>query len=164
MPWICAVGRRATVLSVLWLSDMPDVAAMGAHPWQGGRIDASYCVAGSRRSANAWSGWPRDIGFIRRRSAVDHDRRIDFHSPEIDYLVDGQNGIRIAQSQDPGRYASVVSELLQDQDRLNLLRQGCRAAAKLYTNEEMVIRFADGIPARRHWATAQSEALQEESG
>jgi glycosyltransferase involved in cell wall biosynthesis len=70
---------------------------------------------------------------------------IDFHSPEIEYLVDGQNGVMVTRWQDSGEYASTVAELLRNQDRLAVLRKGCRIATKIYTNEEMVIRFVNGI-------------------
>ena len=65
------------------------------------------------------------------------------HSPEIDYLTDGMNGL-IAPD-DPVGYAEYVAALLTDRARLMRLRSGCRDSAALYTLEAMVSRFSDGI-------------------
>jgi glycosyltransferase involved in cell wall biosynthesis len=69
----------------------------------------------------------------------------DFHSPEIEYLVDGENGICVQKWQDPDEYASAIIGLLQDGERLTQLRDACRTAAQIYTNEEMITRFANGV-------------------
>ena len=67
------------------------------------------------------------------------------HGPEIDYLDDGTNGILVHQVQNPAAYARTVAELLRDEQRRQLLIEGCRAAAEIYTVENMVERFAAGV-------------------
>jgi glycosyltransferase involved in cell wall biosynthesis len=67
------------------------------------------------------------------------------HGPEIDYLDDGTNGVVVQQAQSPAAYAETVRELLRDEERRQLLVAGCRAAADIYTVENMVERFAAGV-------------------
>ena len=67
------------------------------------------------------------------------------HGPEIDYLDDGTNSILVQQMQSPAAYARTVAELLRDEQRRQLLIEGCRAAAEIYTVENMVERFAAGV-------------------
>jgi glycosyltransferase involved in cell wall biosynthesis len=67
------------------------------------------------------------------------------HSPEIDYLRDGENGLLVADGGDPARYAEAVVRLLTDDALHQRLRAGCRAAREVYTIEEMAQRFAQGI-------------------
>ena len=67
------------------------------------------------------------------------------HGPEIDYLDDGTNGILVHQVQSPAAYARTVAELLRDEQQRQLLIEGCRAAAEIYTVENMVERFAVGV-------------------
>ena len=67
------------------------------------------------------------------------------HGPEIDYLDDGTNGVFLQQVQSPAAYARTVAELLRDEQRRQLLIEGCRAAAEIYTVENMVERFAVGV-------------------
>ncbi len=69
--------------------------------------------------------------------------RYPFHSPEIDYLHDGINGLITGISAD--EYARGVIDLLNDQPRLNTLRAGAKASAGRYTMEAMVANFAEGI-------------------
>jgi glycosyltransferase involved in cell wall biosynthesis len=70
---------------------------------------------------------------------------VPYHSPEIDYLVDGVNGVIVGNSADPVIYANRVSSLLNDQDSRERLVAGCRAAQERYTLDEMVERFATGV-------------------
>lgn len=67
------------------------------------------------------------------------------HSPEIDYLEHGVNGIIVDDGGDPRRYAVAVVDLLGDTDRLAALRDGGRVATRRYTIEHMADRFADGV-------------------
>ena len=66
------------------------------------------------------------------------------HSPEIDYLVDGVNGLisPTASSQD---FASTVVGLLDDQKLYDHLRQGSIDASQKYSTTEMVANFSSGI-------------------
>jgi len=66
-----------------------------------------------------------------------------FHSPEIEYLEDGTNGLITPDN--PVAYAQSVAALVIDRERLMRLRAGCRESAAVYTLDAMVSRFADGI-------------------
>lgn len=70
---------------------------------------------------------------------------IPYHSPEIDYLIDGVNGIIVRESDDASVYAAQVSNLLKNNEAREKLIAGCRAAREKYTIEEMVERFAEGV-------------------
>lgn len=76
---------------------------------------------------------------------------IPYHSPEIDYLVNGLNGVIVRESNDPSLFASQVSRLLKDDKAREKLIAGCRAARGKYTIEEMVERFAEGIIKALAW-------------
>ena len=67
------------------------------------------------------------------------------HGPEIGYLDDGTNGVVVQQAHNPAAYAGTVRELLRDEERRQLLVAGCRAAADIYTVENMVERFVIGV-------------------
>lgn len=69
------------------------------------------------------------------------------HSPEIDYLEEGRNGILLGAGTTVEQYAHEVVRLLSDPEALTGLRAGCREAAGRYTIEAMSARFADGIMA-----------------
>ena len=70
---------------------------------------------------------------------------VPYHSPEIEYLRNGENGVLLPADASPDSYASVVASLLTDELQLGVLRTGCRAAASTYTLESMVERFAQGV-------------------
>jgi glycosyltransferase involved in cell wall biosynthesis len=70
---------------------------------------------------------------------------VDYHSPEIEYLVHEDNGLIVDPPDDPDNYAGTVLQLLRDPERLARLREGCRRDALRYTNEAMVERFATGV-------------------
>ena len=67
------------------------------------------------------------------------------HGPEIDYLRDGENGLKLPAGTGPQGYAEAVAALLSDGARYERLKEGCRSAAQVYTLEAMVGRFADGV-------------------
>ncbi len=69
------------------------------------------------------------------------------HSPEVDYLVDGVNGLIVDDGGDASTYAAAVVQLLNDRESLARLRAGCRAAAREHTIERMAGQFAGGIVA-----------------
>ena len=75
---------------------------------------------------------------------------ISYHSPEIDYLIDGVNGLVVQESNDPSIYANQVSNLLKNDKARERLIEGCRAAREKYTIEEMVERFAIGVSKALH--------------
>jgi L-malate glycosyltransferase len=68
---------------------------------------------------------------------------VPFHSPEIEYLEEGQNGVITPVDSD--RYAEAVVRILSDEDLLRRLSSGALASAAKYTMEEMVARFRSGI-------------------
>ncbi len=70
---------------------------------------------------------------------------IPYHSPEIDYLCSGVNGLIVAQTDAPQSYADAVSHLLLDPVSRQGLVEGCRGARQRYTLAEMVRRFSEGI-------------------
>jgi glycosyltransferase involved in cell wall biosynthesis len=65
------------------------------------------------------------------------------HSPEIAYLIDGENGM-LADG-DSGEFAQVVSRALGDPDLLRRLKRGAQFAADRYTIENMVENVKRGI-------------------
>lgn len=70
---------------------------------------------------------------------------LPYHSPEIEYLRHGENGLKLPVETQPQAYAAAVADLFSDDARLERLRAGCRSAATVYTLEAMVDRFADGV-------------------
>jgi glycosyltransferase involved in cell wall biosynthesis len=69
--------------------------------------------------------------------------RIDTHSPEIEYLEPGVNGL--VTEPDAGSLATACVELLQSPPLLERLRAGCSESSRVYTLEAMVERFARGV-------------------
>jgi glycosyltransferase involved in cell wall biosynthesis len=67
------------------------------------------------------------------------------HGPEIDYLVDGVNGVIVGRAPDPQEYAAVVSRLLVNEPFRRKLTLGCSKSADRYTLENMVDRFSLGV-------------------
>jgi glycosyltransferase involved in cell wall biosynthesis len=68
-----------------------------------------------------------------------------FHGPEIEYLLDGINGVLVRNADNPAAYAAAVTRLLQDDTWREGLVAGCRRDKNVYTIEEMVNRFANGV-------------------
>lgn len=71
--------------------------------------------------------------------------RLDYHSPEIAYLINQENGVMLDDPEDLEGYAQTVAQLLTDDEKLRVLQEGCRKARLTYTVEEMADRFAQGI-------------------
>lgn len=66
-----------------------------------------------------------------------------FHSPEIEYLENGKNGM--ITKDDPKSYASAVAEILTNDKLRERLIEGCRAASITYTLDQMVDNYATGV-------------------
>ena len=66
-----------------------------------------------------------------------------YHSPEIEYVSSGENGLVTALNAEA--YAAALIELLQTPAELNRLKAGARASSTYYTVERMVENFAQGI-------------------
>lgn len=69
----------------------------------------------------------------------------DNHSPEIDYLINGENGIMINGFSSPLDYANEVVKLLKDKTELDKLIQGCKSSRETYTIENMISKYVEGI-------------------
>lgn len=67
-----------------------------------------------------------------------------YHGPEIEYLIDGENG-SIVNTISPKVYAAQIIRILDDKARLNALKRGCRNSIEKYSLEQMVANYADGI-------------------
>lgn len=65
------------------------------------------------------------------------------HSPEIAYLKHQQNGLIV--EGDAKQYALEIINLLSDDALLSSLKKGALADANIYTLDNMVANFADGI-------------------
>ena len=70
---------------------------------------------------------------------------IDYHSPEIEYLLDGVNGLVAHRDATAEEYAAVVADVLRSPDQLQLLTNGAELAGKELSIQDMAQRFADGI-------------------
>ena len=68
---------------------------------------------------------------------------LPLHSPEIEYLEPGRNGLMVPPS---GRaFADAIECLLADPDRLRALRAGAQASSHRYSIEAMAHNFAAGV-------------------
>jgi glycosyltransferase involved in cell wall biosynthesis len=70
---------------------------------------------------------------------------ISYHSPEIDYLINGENGLIVNNPDDMNTYAKEVSKLMMNKGELEHLKEGGRIAKGIYTVESMADRFAAGV-------------------
>jgi glycosyltransferase involved in cell wall biosynthesis len=68
---------------------------------------------------------------------------IPIHSPEIDYLRPGINGLLT--DDDPRAYAQAVTQLLGNEERLKSLGDAARDDARHYSVDGMAERFCQGI-------------------
>ncbi len=67
------------------------------------------------------------------------------HGPEIDYLVDGENGVVVKDANDAAAYAAAVIRVLQEDAFRDRLKAGGATALGTYSIEHMATRFADGV-------------------
>lgn len=66
-----------------------------------------------------------------------------FHSPEIEYLENGFNGIMTDNNLEA--YTTEIIKVLNDKTKLNSLKEGCQQSSTKYTTEKMVSNFVEGI-------------------
>ena len=67
------------------------------------------------------------------------------HSPEIEYLHSGENGVIVDSNGDSKIYAqSVINLLNNEKERLRLV-EGCKVSSRQYSVENMADNFAKGI-------------------
>ncbi|HKW67402.1 MAG TPA: glycosyltransferase family 4 protein [Terriglobales bacterium] len=67
------------------------------------------------------------------------------HGPEIEYLVDHVNGLKV--SNEVSSLATAIRSVLEDATLRERLRRGCREAAAQFTLANMVEHFAAGVAA-----------------
>ena len=65
------------------------------------------------------------------------------HGPEIAYMENWSNGVMTSNSID--EYVKTAIKLLGSPESLNILRNGCKVSAELFTVKNMVNNFANGI-------------------
>lgn len=70
---------------------------------------------------------------------------VPYHSPEVEYLIDRENGLMIKESNSVDAYAKAVSDLLKNETLLNNMSENCKRMAEELTLESMVDNFADGV-------------------
>jgi glycosyltransferase involved in cell wall biosynthesis len=75
---------------------------------------------------------------------------VPYHSPEIDYLENGVNGVVVDPCDDLEAYAAAVARILLDPSWRERLVEGGRAALKSYSVENMALRFAEGVVQALH--------------
>lgn len=80
--------------------------------------------------------------FVLGRPLVTVDR--DDHGPEFDYLTE-ETTLFLPRDISAAGYGREVARLLQDDERVARLREGCRKAAGVYTLDEMVRGFTEGV-------------------
>lgn len=68
---------------------------------------------------------------------------LPLHSPEIEYLVEGENGLIVQPTVED--FADVIMRLLKDTALLDHLQNGALMAAERYSIETMVENFAVGV-------------------
>jgi len=68
-----------------------------------------------------------------------------FHGPEIEYLVDGVNGVVVSDAEDPRVYGDRIVSVLLNEPLLADLKLGCRQSASQYTMASMVENFGQGV-------------------
>ena len=66
-----------------------------------------------------------------------------YHSPEIEYLKNGDNGVITENNLDS--YVKGILSVLQDKGFLDRLRNECRESCRIYTMDNMVNRYVTGI-------------------
>ena len=70
---------------------------------------------------------------------------LPFHSPEIDYLKDGVNGVMVRKADSVADYAAAVVRVLGDDAYRAMLTENAAQAIGDYTIEAMAERFAEGV-------------------
>lgn len=68
-----------------------------------------------------------------------------YHSPEIAYIENGQNGIIVKDWEDTQAYAEAIIDLLRDNTRRMAMSASARAMADRISIETMADRFAHGV-------------------
>ncbi len=69
--------------------------------------------------------------------------KFPYHSPEIEYLIDGENGI--ITNNNVNDYSKCVIDLLKNKERIVRLKKGCLRSSMHYSTENMVENFKNGV-------------------
>lgn len=67
------------------------------------------------------------------------------HSPEIEYLVNNENGIMLEKNTTPKEYADAAIKLLSNEFYRETIVEGCISSSKKYSLEKMVELYSGGI-------------------
>ena len=67
------------------------------------------------------------------------------HSPELEYLASGENGLIVEDDGDESTYADAVVEFLGNKKLQTKMIANCRASGQLYTAENMARNLAEGM-------------------
>jgi glycosyltransferase involved in cell wall biosynthesis len=127
-------------------------AAAADHPWVRylGRVDGLRSKATLLSVADALLV-PGLIGLVALDSFAAGvplvTTAIDFHSPEIEYVQDGVNGVIAPEPEDADAYCGLALETMARSPFRDRLLVGCREAAATFTLAAMVDRFAGGVHA-----------------
>lgn len=70
---------------------------------------------------------------------------VPYHSPEINYLEDGVNGVVVKSTENPIMYADAVIRVLSESSYRAKLQAGTKNALDTYTIEAMAARFTQGV-------------------
>lgn len=81
---------------------------------------------------------------------------IDLHSPEVEYLKHGENGLMLPF--DVESFSRQVSSLMRDKDALRHLGQGAKESGRRYTLENMIGNVREGVVS----ALSGNQLLREE--
>lgn len=148
-----AIRSKISDFELLVIGDGPDVGlvreASVDHPWIRylGPMDAESAVPFWRISSIALM--PGLVGlvvvdsFALRVPLVTTD--YPFHSPEFDYLKNGENGILVRCGDSAEAYAEAAIGVLSDPCLLGKLRDGASDSAACHTIEHMADNFTQGV-------------------
>ena len=148
-----AVRRRVPDFELMIIGGGPDAplveAAAGRHPWihaMGPRFGREKTLLASLGRVSLMPGLV-GLGvldsFAYGAPMVTTD--LPYHSPEIDYLKDGVNGVIVRETDSVDAYAAAVERILLDDAWRDHLRAGAAEALETYTIEAMAQRFAEGV-------------------
>ena len=67
------------------------------------------------------------------------------HSPEIEYLTHGENGVLVRDPDNVDDYCQAIVRIMTDDRYWHILKNGCRASAQNYSIENMAQHFCEGV-------------------
>ena len=70
---------------------------------------------------------------------------VSYHSPELEYLEDGRNGLIVREADSVDAYADAVVRVLRDETYRAKLASGALASSELYTIENMADNVSKGV-------------------